>query len=105
VIQEISPDRGTTTFWRDARSLVTQRTDARGVTLTYAYDLLGRLLSENNSAASSENVTYQHDQSGHGNGAIGRLTTIIDGSGTTLRNYGGKGNLVSESRAIGTAPA
>ena len=105
IIQEVSPDRGTTTYWRDALGHVSKRTDARGVTFTYTYDAAGRILTEANAGNSSDNVTYQYDQTGHGNGAIGRLTTIIDGSGTTLRSYGGKGNLVSESRAIGTAPS
>jgi YD repeat-containing protein len=43
VIREVSPDRGTITFWRDARGLVTQRTDARRMTTYYFNDDAGRL--------------------------------------------------------------
>jgi YD repeat-containing protein len=42
VIQEASPDAGTTTYARDLRGLVTQMTDGRGVVSNMTYDNAGR---------------------------------------------------------------
>ncbi|WNH53222.1 RHS repeat-associated core domain-containing protein [Stenotrophomonas oahuensis] len=43
LLQQVSPDTGTTTFTVDAAGNRTTRTDARGVTATYQYDVLGRV--------------------------------------------------------------
>ena len=41
--EEASPDKGTSVYVRDARGLVTQRTDPRGTVTTFAYDNAGRM--------------------------------------------------------------
>ncbi len=43
LLQQVSPDTGTTVFTVDAAGNRTTRTDARGTTATYQYDVLGRV--------------------------------------------------------------
>jgi YD repeat-containing protein len=75
VIQETSPDMGTTVYVRDARGLVTQQTDGRGVVTDMTYDNAGRMLTKSFPAASAENVTYTYDSIAGGNKGVGRLTS------------------------------
>ena len=106
VIQETSPDRGTTVYLRDQRGLVTQRTDGRGIITTYTYDNAGRPQTVSYSGTgSASDVTFTWDEVLSGSYNIGRLTTIMDGSGTTKRTYDSKGRVSSEARTIGGAPA
>ena len=85
IIQEVSPDRGSTTDVRDARGLVTQRTDARAIVTNYTYDNAGRPLTKSYVGHTTDNVTFTWDQAASGSLPIGRLTTIADGSGSTVR--------------------
>ncbi|MBV9221716.1 MAG: RHS repeat protein, partial [Methylobacteriaceae bacterium] len=112
MIQEISPDRGTTMYIRDQRGLVTQRTDGRGIVTTYAYDLAGRpqSVSYSGNGSANDNVTFTWDEVSSGSYNIGRLTTITDHSGTsapgtTKRTYDSKGRVSSETRTISGPPA
>ena len=57
----MSPDAGTTTLLRDARGLVTQSTDGRGIVANMTYDNAGRLLTVSYPSATAENVTYTYD--------------------------------------------
>jgi RHS repeat-associated protein len=50
----------------------------------------------------AENVTYVYDQPGAGFG-IGRLTEVTDEAGRLLRRYDERGNMLDETRALGTA--
>ena len=86
VIQEVSPDAGTTTYTRDERGLVTVETDGRGIVTNRSYDNAGRLLTETYPAATTENVTYSYDSfvnTPTGSKGRGRLTGITDQSGST----------------------
>jgi RHS repeat-associated protein len=65
--------------------------------LMYYYDQLDRPTSERvGSAPSSDQVRYIYDELTQTNG-IGRLTTVIDASGTTKYNYDGRGNLTAKT--------
>ena len=90
VIQEASPDMGTTVLVRDARGLVTQKTDGRAVVTNMTYDNAGRMLTRTFPAATAENVTYTYDAFGSGatgNKGRGRLTGVTDQSGSTAIVY------------------
>jgi YD repeat-containing protein len=102
VIMEVSPDAGTTTYVRDARGLVTQMTDGRGVVTNMTYDNAGRLLTVVYPAAAAENVTYTYDAIVSSNKGKGRLTKIVDGSGSTSFVYNLLGQVVSKVTVIGT---
>jgi RHS repeat-associated protein len=100
VIQEQSPDAGTTVYVRDARGLVTQMTGGRGVVSTMTYDTAGRLLTVAYPAAPAENVTYAYDAVLSGNKGKGRLTSIVDQSGSTAFAYDVLGRVTSNTRVI-----
>jgi RHS repeat-associated protein len=101
VIQEVSPDAGTTTYVRDSRGLVTQVTDGRGVVSNMTYDNAGRLLTVAYPAAAAENVTYSYDSIVSSNKGKGRLTKIVDGSGSTSFVYNLLGQVTSKVTVIG----
>ncbi|UYB52373.1 DUF6531 domain-containing protein [Xanthomonas sp. AM6] len=93
-----SPDTGTTTYTYDSASNRASQTDARNVTTTYSYDALNRLIQVGY-PTSSLNVTYAYDvnQAVCTSGetyAVGRLTRMQDGSGTTDYCYDRFGDLV-----------
>jgi len=85
--------------------LICRRTDAQGITITYAYDALGRLTKKTYSD-STPTVQYFYDQSSY-NGlsitnGIGRGTGMSDGSGATAWSYDPSGHVTSERRTIGS---
>lgn len=102
VLQMASPDTGTTTYQVDAAGNRTQQTDARGIVTTYSYDALNRVISMQFPGNPAENVTYTYDAIVGGNKGIGRLTGIADESGTTTLVHDDRGNVITETRQIGT---
>lgn len=94
-----SPDTGNTTYTYDSAGNRKTQTDARGVTAEYAYDALNRLAGVTYAADPSLNVTYQYDATAAVCGvgetfAIGQLSQMSDGSGTTQYCYSRFGYLV-----------
>jgi len=93
-----SPDTGTTDYTYDSAGNRKTQTDARGVTATYGYDALNRLVSVSY-PDSSLNVGYSYDTAatacvGGETFAAGRLTQITDGSGSTQYCYDRFGQMV-----------
>lgn len=93
-----SPDTGVTTYTYDSAGNRATQTDARNVKTTYGYDALNRL-TQVTYPTSSLNVTYTYDvsQATCASGetyAIGRLTRMQDGSGSTDYCYDRFGDLV-----------
>jgi len=98
---------------------VCQRTDARGVTATYFYDTLNRLVGKSysipqgsnvaampnvctTSTGASANVCYSYDQGGAGVFALGRRTQMIDPSGSETFAYDRAGRVTQVTKVIGT---
>jgi RHS repeat-associated protein len=104
VKRRVNPDTGTTNYVYDARSLLTQmtdaRADARAVVTNYTYDNAGRMLTKSFPTAAAENVTYTYDSVLAGNKGKGRLTSVTDESGSTAYVYDVRGNVLSETRVI-----
>jgi RHS repeat-associated protein len=94
--------RGNVSAKYDAAGNLIQKTDGRGVVANYTYDALNRLTSISYPGNSAENVTYIYDEAGHGFGA-GRMTSVTDAAGTLSRIYDERGNLLSETRTLGSA--
>ncbi|MES9964544.1 MAG: RHS repeat-associated core domain-containing protein [Candidatus Sedimenticola sp. 20ELBAFRAG] len=89
-----SPDTGITTYSYDNAGNRLTKTDARGVTTSYSYDAIGRLVSIDN-PGNNLDVTFGYDA---GTNGIGRLTSMIDGEGTTTYTYSTFGQLSNKSR-------
>lgn len=87
LVQLSSPDTGVTTYTYDSAGNRASQTDARGITTTYQYDALDRL-TQVGYPTSSLNVSYTYDvtqpvcQAGE-TFSVGRLTLMVDGSGST----------------------
>lgn len=97
-VQLSSPDTGITTFTYDSAGNRASQTDARGITTTYQYDALNRL-TQVGYLTSSLNVSYTYDvtqpvcQAGE-TFSVGRLTLMVDGSGSTQYCHDRFGQLV-----------
>jgi RHS repeat-associated protein len=101
LIQQLSPDSGKTVYHYDADGNLTQKTDAAGNVTNNTYDALDRVLTTSYPADATLNVSFTYDQAGHGFG-IGRLTSLSDAPGTLSRSYDERGNMLSETRVVGT---
>lgn len=95
----------TTCYVYDPNGNVTTKTDNRGISITYNYDDLNRLLSKTYTD-STPSVTFQYDASSHAGASndIGQLTsaTITAGSSTLAQTtpyaYDLLGRLLNESQ-------
>lgn len=93
-----SPDTGTTQRAYDAAGNLKTSTDARGITATYSYDALSRVTAVRY-PGQGEDVTYTYDTppascaASEGFG-IGRLSSLLDGSGRTDYCYNRFGSVV-----------
>jgi YD repeat-containing protein len=76
------------------------RTDARGITATYSYDLLNRV-SKIVYSDGTPTVTYAYGATGAANFAAGRLVTATDGAGSETYQYDMLGRVVKCTRVIG----
>lgn len=93
-LRVVDPDMGTMTFVHNAAGLLTERTDARGVKVTFQYDALGRLVSD------STGHRWGFDASTTTNGR-GRLTSRTFPNGTHVVNaYDHRGNVLRETFTI-----
>lgn len=106
VIQEVSPDRGTSTYYYNAAGQMTAAIDGRGQRVDYTRDILGRTLTKTPVGLTAQKITYTYDTAGiTGSYGIGRLSKIVDGSGTTLFSYDHRGNLLIKRQKIGSTTA
>lgn len=97
VVQEVSPDRGIATFVYNRAGDIEQSTDARGITVYYGHDVLGRLTYKEPSDNAANAVHYDWDAlDTETTYRIGRLTRIRDSSGVMVFNYDHRGNLISQ---------
>ncbi len=98
---QVSPDTGTTARTFDAAGNVATSTDARGKTTIYTYDALNRVLTKRYGGASGTKIdTFRYDEGANGKG---RLTTLVDSSGTTAWTYDLQGRVTSrrQTKAYG----
>ncbi len=102
-----SPDTGTTTSTQDAVGNRITQTDARGVVGHFTYDALNRLTGIHYPSV-SRNIAYVYDESNGTTGCsisypAGRLTRMIDSSGSTVYCYDWRGNVIQKIQVTGTS--
>lgn len=100
VVSQTSPDTGLTTFAYDAAGRMARSIDADGVERTFSWDVGDRLTGVAYPAASAQNIVFTYDQTAGGNRGVGRLTRVVDPSGSTDRVYDAQGRLVRSTQAI-----
>jgi len=101
-IAQESPDTGTTGRTFDAAGDLLSNTDAKGVTVVYAYDALGRRTG----ASYPDNtldVAYRYDETNGITGCtrsapIGRLTRIVEDAVTTAYCYDAQGRIIRKQQ-------
>ena len=97
LLQESSPDRGTTVYAYDAAGNVLTKTDARGVVATYTYDALNRVTAIDY-PGTAEDVAFTYDVGANCTAGIGRLCQAVDASGTTQFSYNAFGNVTQTQK-------
>ena len=96
----VSPDTGTTTRTFDAAGNVLTSTDARGVQSTYGYDNASRVtqIQYTKSGSPTETHSYTWDT---GANAKGRISQVVDLSGTTAWTFAPQGRVGSRAQTAG----
>ncbi len=79
---------------------VCRKVDARGITTTYAYDAMNRLTGKSYSDG-TPSVVYTYDQGGAPAFALGRLTQMVDGSGSETYTFDASGRALQVAKVVG----
>ena len=95
-VTRTSADSGTTDYSYDESGNLLQQTDGNSTTLTHYYDDLNRLIRIDNDTATL--ITYGYDETVEGSLQNGFLTSMQDGSGSSVYLYNIHGELVKETR-------
>lgn len=124
-----TPEAGTDSFYYTTSSgglcagapgAVCRKSDARGVVTTYSYDALGRLLGKTytvpqgvaampnvctpvGTSLPQQNVCFNYDQGGAAAFALGRLTQVVDPSGSETYTYDQMGRRAQVQKTIGSS--
>ncbi len=98
-ITEQSPDRGKITRTFDTAGNVLTVTDGRGKTTTNTYDLLSRLTRQQ--FADGTAIAFNYDEHATDMAGIGRLTSMVDASGTTTFDHDQRGHIVRKTQTTG----
>ena len=93
-VSQNSPDTGSTTYTYDAAGRLATESLANGKVITYSWDKLGRPTSRS-SGSSTETLVYDDGSNG-----IGRLTSVVDPTGSTVFSYNSAGELVRQLNTI-----
>ena len=97
------PDMGPWIYQYDANGNLTSQTDAKGQTITFAYDSLNRVTQKTYVGSTATPVIYTYDETFSEN-PKGRLTTVTDASGSNRFSYDERGRTKSTIKTIdGTA--
>jgi RHS repeat-associated protein len=102
-----SPDTGVAEYRHDAAGNRIWQRDARGVETDYAYDALNRLIAIQY-PDSTLNVAFHYDEPDIVTGCpashpVGRLTRMLDATGSTTYCYDRRGNVVEKRQHTGMA--
>ncbi|MDF4024661.1 RHS repeat-associated core domain-containing protein [Luteibacter sp. PPL201] len=102
----VSPDTGASSGTSDVAGHVLTHTDAKGVTVSHAYDALGRVTTDSY-IDSSLNVSYHYDEANGVTGCtrsapVGRLTRIVESAVTTTYCYDNEGRVTEQRQKQGS---
>ena len=102
-IATTDPDAGSWSYAYDNAGRLTSQTDALNQTTTFAYDALGRRTQKTTRAGTPQatTATWVYDQAPPGYYNVGRLSTTINPSATSVYYYDALGRAVLSTRTIG----
>lgn len=104
ITKEVSADRGTTSYTYDDGGDLKTVTDGRAQVVTFTRDILGRITDKVPTGLTAQAVTYTWDTGGvSGSYGVGRISKIVDASGTTTFQYDHRGNMLVQQQTIGTS--
>ena len=95
------PDLGTWRYTYDLNGNLSRQTDAKGQQLHFQYDSLNRRVQKDygrTKALGSGDVRYTYDGSSHHR--QGRLTQVVDASGTTAFRYDAAGRVTRTDKTV-----
>ena len=96
--RQVAPSGAATTFAYNATGQLVTRTDGRGVATTFERDAFGRVTAVRTPNDRATVLLYDTCPQGRG-----KLCDVTDHTGRTTFAYSPKGDLVEETRRIGTA--
>ena len=96
MLKVTSPDAGINEYRYDEAGNLIKKIDALGIVTNYTYDALNRMLTLD-LPGTGQDVAYTYDS---GTNGIGRLTNIIDPSGTLAFQYDKRGNITQEQKTM-----
>ncbi|OQM33887.1 hypothetical protein DV38_00200, partial [Leptospira interrogans] len=91
------PDLGVSSYNYNTFGDLTSTTNAKGVTTTFTYDGVGRILTKN---IPEGNIEYTYDSFSGSENALGRLVRIEDSSQNKTFSYDKLGRVKKETRVI-----
>jgi YD repeat-containing protein len=104
-----NPESGTTSYSYDLNGNLYQKVDANGVTVTYGYDGLNRLISKSFAGGNATPAAgYDYDTGPSGGNFIGRLVDEYTGSQASprtkrvIQGYDANGRILGEQQCFGT---
>ena len=102
LVSATNPESGTIAYVYYDSGNLKMRTDARGVSTTFAYDDLQRILTKTYSDNTTPSVTYAYHTSGSPN--VGQLQSISSSAAASSYTYDTLGRIVSRSQTIAGHP-
>ncbi|MFA5167827.1 MAG: toxin TcdB middle/N-terminal domain-containing protein [Candidatus Omnitrophota bacterium] len=96
------PDMGEWSYEYDGNGNLTSQTDAKNQTISFTYDALNRVTLKN-LPGSETDVTYTYDDVSV-DYSKGRLTKVIDGSGTHEFTYDAQGRVLTDTKTVDSVP-
>jgi YD repeat-containing protein len=94
----IDPDMGEWSYAYDANGNLSSQTDAKSQMISFTYDALNRITLKN-LPGSETDVTYTYDDVSV-DYSKGRLTKVIDGSGTHEFTYNAQGRVLTDKKTV-----
>lgn len=93
-----SPDTGVSSAAFDGAGNLISNLDARGVSMSYAYDAAGRVIASGVTGARAGRSSFEYGAPG--SAAAGQLTVMRDDSGQTVFDYDGFGRLLTKTQTV-----
>ncbi|HBA84847.1 MAG TPA: hypothetical protein DCZ95_12200 [Verrucomicrobia bacterium] len=101
LISAVDPNSGSTSYTYDPNGNMLSLTDPKGKTIYYTYGPLDRLMKVMYPDGTSISNVYDRYVGEVASGfSTGRLTRVVDSSGSTSFRYDGRGRIVSEVKFI-----